>query len=86
MIGKPCAGNLHALFNEGELEIEKFAITPALYSTLPLGGRKKARAHHSGFSILVEREGNWAIPSMKNYFLKWATGCSSKASLISNRN
>ena len=33
MIGKPCAGKLHARFDEGEPEIENFATTPALYST-----------------------------------------------------
>jgi len=33
MIGKPCAGKLHARFDEGELEIEHSATTPALYST-----------------------------------------------------
>jgi hypothetical protein len=25
MIGKPCAGKLHARFDEGELEIERFS-------------------------------------------------------------
>ena len=34
MIGKPCARKSHARFDEGELEIELLATTPALYSTL----------------------------------------------------
>jgi hypothetical protein len=33
MIGKPCAGKPPARFDEGELEIEPWATTPALYST-----------------------------------------------------
>jgi hypothetical protein len=33
MIGKPCAGKLHARFDEGELEIGSNLLTPALYST-----------------------------------------------------
>jgi hypothetical protein len=37
MIGKPCARKSHARFDEGELEIELLATTPALYSTLYLG-------------------------------------------------
>jgi hypothetical protein len=34
IIGKPCAGKLHARFDEGELEIGSNLLTPALYSTL----------------------------------------------------
>jgi len=34
MIGKPCAGKPPARFDEGELEIEPLATTPALYSTV----------------------------------------------------
>jgi hypothetical protein len=33
MIGKPYSGKLNVQFDEGELEIELLAITPALYST-----------------------------------------------------
>jgi hypothetical protein len=34
MIGKPYSGKLNVRFDEGELEIEPSATTPALYSTL----------------------------------------------------
>jgi hypothetical protein len=33
MIGKPYSGKLNVRFDEGELEIEPSATTPALYST-----------------------------------------------------
>jgi len=33
MIGKPYSGKLNVRFDEGELEIEPLATTPALYST-----------------------------------------------------
>ena len=33
MIGKPYSGKLNVRFDEGELEIELSATTPALYST-----------------------------------------------------
>jgi len=33
MIGKPYSGKPNVRFDEGELEIELSAITPALYST-----------------------------------------------------
>jgi hypothetical protein len=33
MIGKPYSGKPNVRFDEGELEIELFATTPALYST-----------------------------------------------------
>lgn len=33
IIGKPYSGKLNVRFDEGELEIEPFATTPALYST-----------------------------------------------------
>ncbi len=36
MIGKPYSGKLNVRFDEGELEIEHDATTPALYSTLTL--------------------------------------------------
>jgi hypothetical protein len=34
VIGKPYLGKLNVRFDEGELEIEPSATTPALYSTL----------------------------------------------------
>jgi hypothetical protein len=34
MIGKPYSGKPNVRFDEGELEIEPLATTPALYSTL----------------------------------------------------
>jgi len=34
MIGKPYSGKLNVRFDEGELEIELSATTPALYSTV----------------------------------------------------
>jgi hypothetical protein len=34
MIGKPYSGKLNVRFDEGELEIEPSATTPALYSTV----------------------------------------------------
>jgi len=34
MIGKPYSGKLNVRFDEGELEIELLATTPAPYSTL----------------------------------------------------
>ena len=33
IIGKPYSGKLNVRFDEGELEIEPLATTPALYST-----------------------------------------------------
>jgi len=36
MIGKPYSGKLNVRFDEGELEIEPSATTPALYSTFAL--------------------------------------------------
>jgi len=38
MIGKPYSGKLNVRFDEGELEIELSATTPALYSTATLNG------------------------------------------------
>jgi hypothetical protein len=38
MIGKPYSGKPTVRFDEGELEIELFATTPALYSTGDLSG------------------------------------------------
>ena len=38
MIGKPYSGKPNVRFDEGELEIELLATTPALYSTEPLSG------------------------------------------------
>jgi len=35
MVGKPYSGKPNVRFDEGELEIEPFATTPALYSTEP---------------------------------------------------
>jgi len=37
MIGKPYSGKLNVRFDEGELEIELLATTPALYSTVTCG-------------------------------------------------
>ncbi len=34
IIGKPYSGKLNVRFDEGELEIEPLATTPALYSTV----------------------------------------------------
>ena len=36
MIGKPYSGKPNVRFDEGELEIELLATTPALYSTVTL--------------------------------------------------
>jgi hypothetical protein len=40
MIGKPYSGKLNVRFDEGELEIEPMATTPALYSTV-MGGETR---------------------------------------------
>jgi hypothetical protein len=37
MIGKPYSGKPNVRFDEGELEIELAATTPALYSTVSVG-------------------------------------------------
>ena len=37
IIGKPYSGKPNVRFDEGELEIEQSATTPALYSTVPFG-------------------------------------------------
>jgi len=37
IIGKPYSGKLNVRFDEGELEIELSATTPALYSTVQIG-------------------------------------------------
>ena len=39
MIGKPYSGKPNVRFDEGELEIEHTATTPALYSTVTNGGK-----------------------------------------------
>jgi hypothetical protein len=44
MIGKPDSGKLNVRFDEGELEIELSATTPALYSTLSFS--KNYRTQH----------------------------------------
>lgn len=36
VIGKPYSGKLNVRFDEGELEIEHAATTPALYSTFKI--------------------------------------------------
>jgi hypothetical protein len=46
MIGKPYSGKPNVRFDEGELEIELLATTPALYSTvsvLPSSTKDEAR-------------------------------------------
>jgi len=39
MIGKPYSGKPNVRFDEGELEIESLATTPALYSTVSIKTR-----------------------------------------------
>jgi len=41
MIGKPYSGKPNVRFDEGELEIEHVATTPALYSTARVEGNEQ---------------------------------------------
>jgi len=45
MIGKPYSGKPNVRFDEGELEIELSATTPALYSTVILSGDHREEAY-----------------------------------------
>jgi hypothetical protein len=49
IIGKPYSGKPNVRFDEGELEIEPFATTPALYST-------EAPKKKNQYSVVKERE------------------------------
>ena len=55
MIGKPYSGKPNVRFDEGELEIEPSATTPALYSTVTL--KKRSR-----YSVVKERAGSEMAP------------------------
>jgi len=45
IIGKPYSGKLNVRFDEGELEIERAATTPALYSTVSVNRRVDEKSY-----------------------------------------
>ena len=47
MIGKPYSGKLNVRFDEGELEIEPSATTPALYSTHPKRAERRDKESYN---------------------------------------
>ena len=51
MIGKPYSGKLNVRSDEGELEIEPIATTPALYSTVTCNRRGRGRNHFDEATI-----------------------------------
>ena len=55
MIGKPCAGKLHARFDEGELEIERFShyASSLLYPFLtPFPSHGEGKREETGDDLL----------------------------------
>ena len=52
MIGKPYSGKLNVRFDEGELEIEPSATTPALYSTRLSQKSNKEFAKYEAVALL----------------------------------
>jgi hypothetical protein len=90
MIGKPYSGKPNVRFDEGKLEIELLATTPALYSTasviqnltlrcmllriLPF----KVKNNWSGI-YLSNPKSRIILPPITNSFSSWVTSPSSKA-------
>jgi len=75
MIGKPYSGKLNVRFDEGELEIEPLATTPALYSTLFVKYRSDVFAYQAA-SSLGEEALRPDLDSCTAYISKWLRNCS----------
>jgi hypothetical protein len=62
MIGKPYSGKPNVRFDEGELEIEHSATTPALYSTV----RDKSDFRKILYFLLLKTEHSAILPGMRH--------------------